>query len=404
MTSRVLAPLASVVLFALTSGCASASEESTDRPSEIVVPPRPIASVPLAMLRDGDSIYLASAAQLDRIDARTGELTHVAGPEWAACPREPRIVWMSTAFDFTYPSLTIRGTTAYLVHPDCGLWSFDFTTKKAQMLVDPSSDAKVAVAKATGHYAVGAIWNGKMGSDWSSAWGMAIASDGDGLVGCFPAFATEPDADAPSAVGYRYRIELWSIATDGTPRELLAFIPRGREREDGEDYCKQVIPEEDSLLVSTDKALLRWDRRTRQLTTIVGGFRHGADGVATDATDIYFVKDNALVKVPRMGGPTVTLRASSGTPDEPTRLLAALDGDFVYFNESYTLKRMRKDGRDLIDFATGNSDDWVMPMVVGIGAEHIYFERITKAPPGTDPETGEQYNPAFMGTMRRARK
>jgi hypothetical protein len=363
---------------------------------EAVSPPDPIPA--LAMVRDGDAIYVARPTALERIDVHTGERTNVAGEEWAKCPRDGKILWMSTAIDFSYPLLAIQGTTAYLVHEDCGLWSFDFATKTSRMLVDPTPDAKEALMKSGASYPDGAIWNGKDGPSWSAPFGMAIARDGDGLLACFTSFVDEPYGDSPGD-GFRERIELWSVGLDGTPREQLAFISRDRALELGEEFCRVVVPDATSILVATDHALLRFDRATRALTPIATGIEYGTEGLATDDATVYFVKNNAIVSAPRGGGDVTTLVPSSGDPRETVRMVAGVDGDYLYFNDSYTLKRMRKVGGDVTEFVHGDTSDWIMPRMLGFADDFVYFERMTN-----DPSTGSSLDPSYLGTLFRARK
>jgi hypothetical protein len=356
----------------LVIGCASHDDNADNvavRPSEAVSAPD--ADIVLAMVRDGDVIYVARPNALERMDAHTGERTTIAGEEWTTCPTAPTTnSWMSTALDPSYPNLLIQGTTAYLVQEDCGFWSFDIATKTRRMLVDPTNATKLAMAQQAGGLPPeGAIWNGKVGPNWRDAFGMSIARDGDGFLACFTAEAGAED-------DFRERVALWSVALDGTPREQLAFIPRERESELGKEVCRAIVPDATSILFATDHALVRFDRATRALTAIATGMDQGTEGLAMDDANIYFVSNNAIARVPRGGGDVTTLVPTTRWADS-FRRIAGIDGDYLYFNEGHTLKRMKKDGTDLIDFAPGGEDDWVEPRVVGITSDFVYFERIT---------------------------
>jgi hypothetical protein len=387
--SRYAASWLGVFLVACSSG-------DETRPSEAVSGPDPAPA--FAMVQDGDAIYVARPTALERIDTRTGERTTVAGPEWAQCPRDHGIVWMSSPLDFTYPELVISGTTAFVAHERCGLWSFDFATKTSHMLVDPTTEAKAALMKSGAPYPQGSLWNGKDGPYWQDPWGISLARDGDGLLVCFNAFSREDLADSPDAgPSFRGRVELWSVALDGTPRELLTFIPRERMYELGESFCGAVVPDETSILFATDHAVVRFDRATRSLTPLATGMQYGPAGLATDGTDVYFEHRNAIVSVPRAGGEMKTLLASTGAGTESVRVLAGIDGDYVYFNDGYALKRMRKDGSDLIEFAHGDPQVWIMPRMIGVTPDFVYFERITNAPILED-------SAAYLGTLFRAPK
>jgi hypothetical protein len=342
------------------------------------------------MVRDGDAIYVARPTALERIDAHTGERTNVAGPEWAQCPRDKSIVWMSSPFDWAFPALLVEGTTAYVAQTGCGLWSFDFATKTSHMLIDPSIAAKQALFDSGAPFPEGSIWNGKDGPQWNDPFGIAFTRDGDGLLACFSSFAHEPYPDSAGVD----RVELWSLALDGTPRERLAFIPLDRKLEIGENFCSAIVPDVTSITIATDHALVRVDRATRTLTPIATGMKYGTVGLATDDADIYFVYRNAIVRVPRAGGDMTTLFSSSGDPHETVRVLSGLDGDYLYFNDGYTLKRMNKtDGSNVIEFAHGDKANWIMPRMVGISSDYVYYQRITNVDATS-----------FLGTLFRARK
>jgi hypothetical protein len=379
-------------LVASVSAVGCAADDTGGTPSELVSAPE--WNVAMALVRDGDSLYVARATRLDRIDARSGAVSEVAGPEWAECPRDPNITWLTTVDDYSYPNLLVRGSTVYLLQPSCGLWSFDIATKKKHMLVDPSIEARTKRFDAEGVYPTGATWNGKDGPDWRYVWGMALATDGDGLVGCFHTSSDEPDPNAVGGIRRVYPLELRSFATDGTPRERLTFLDQDRTPRDGENYCKHVIADATSILFSTDKSILRWDRQTRKLDTVVSGFRYGTEGLAQDATHVFYVSPrNEVRKLSRATGEDVVLRETSSSPRERPRLMLTVDGDHLYFHEGYSLMRIEKDGTGVIELAAGTEDDWVLPMALGIGDEHVYFERMTEK-----VETGERKR---LGSLRR---
>ena len=372
-------------------GCAADAERSP--PSEQVSAPE--WNVALAMVRDGDSIFVGRAERLDRIDAATGVVTVIAGPEWAECPGHPSITWLPTVMDYGYPNLVVRGTTLYLVQSDCGLWSFDTVTKQQHMLVDPTPETRAKRLDAEGVFPDGATWNGKTGPDWNGPFGLALAADGDGLIACFQANAHEPDPRAPDGSDFRQRIELWSLATDGTPREMLTFIDPEPSATNGEDYCKHVIPDATSILFSTDRSILRFDRETRAVTTLVSGYTYGTDGLAQDATDVFYIGPrNDVLRIPRGGGEPLVLRASSNDPREPARMTVTLDGEHVYFDEGYSLMRVNKDGSGLITLSAGDDGSWVLPMTLGIGDDHVYFEGMTGSTSGDAKLLGALYRTA----------
>jgi hypothetical protein len=356
----------------------------------------------LALVRDGGSIYVGRSARLDRIDAGTGVVATVAGPEWAECPRDPSLTWLTATHDFSYPNLVVRGTTLTMLQPSCGLWSFDIATKQRRMLVDPSLATKVQRAKVEGVWPEGATWNGTTGPNWSDVWGMALASDGDGLVGCFPTSVHETlPASEGGATVLRDRVELWSISAEGTPREQLAALGRDRAS-DGEQYCGHVLVDPTSIVFSTDKAILRWDRQTRALKTLVSDLRSGPLGLAQDATDLIYINDRYEVRrLSRATGETVVIRTATTDPNQPLRRMLTLDGDRVYFHEGSSLMRMNKDGTDLIELAAGRDGDSVLPITLGIGDHHLYFERLTSTPTATPSEQGTTYRNTTVGSLFR---
>ncbi len=356
-------------VFAASVGCGG-EDESGPR-SELVSPPD--ANIAMALVREGDSLYVARPLSLERIDAVTGVVSELAGPEWAECPLNPSTTWLATADDYAYPNLVVRGTTLYLVDDRCGVWSFDVATKEKRMLVDPSLETKETRTKAEGVFPEGATWNGKTGPDWITPWGMALAADGDGLVACFQAkvFSTAP-------LRIDERVELWSLSREGTPREMLTSVGLDRSREDGRSYCTHVVPDATSILFSTDDSILRWDRATRAVTTLVSGYRYGPEGLAQDATHVFYVGvENDVRRLARDGGEPLVLRATSHSPSEPPRMRLTVDGEYVYFHEGYSLMRVKKDGSDLIELAAGKQGDWVLPMTLGIAEHHVYFQRMT---------------------------
>jgi hypothetical protein len=174
------------------------------------------ANVAMAFVRDGDSIYVARAQSLDRIDAQSGVVTTVAGSEWAECPRDPSLTWPSVFDDWSSPNVLVRGTTLTMVLPKCGVWSYDVVTKQRHMLVDGSNEEKNRRMKAEGVYPTGATWNGKAGPDWRDWNGMALAPDGDGLVACFTIGTYEQTSFGSS---YRDALELWSRRRSGLIRQ-----------------------------------------------------------------------------------------------------------------------------------------------------------------------------------------
>jgi hypothetical protein len=129
-----------VVALASTCAVGCGGDEGGSPPSELVSPPE--WNIAAALVHDGNSLYVARAVRLDRIDATSGIVSEVAGPEWAECPGHPAITWMPTVMDWGYPNLVVRGTTLYMVEGRCGLWSFDVVTKQKRMLVDPTSETK----------------------------------------------------------------------------------------------------------------------------------------------------------------------------------------------------------------------------------------------------------------------
>lgn len=376
---------ASCVLVCCAWGCAT--EETDSHPSEVVSGPEE--DMVLTTIRDGDSLYVAHALRIDRIDVHTGAITTVAGEGWNACPRKTGSSWLSVGLDDDYPRLVLRGTSLYLVGEDCGIWTFDMQTGKSRLLVDPSYEEKQERFDAEGRYPETPTWNGKDGPDWQPYSTTALASDGDGLVACFQVSAhyTEPKT--------RAHVEMWSIALDGTPRERLAVIESPDDREE----CHRIIVDPTSTLLSTRYRILRWDRRTRAVTTLAEGFSYGTRGLAEDDTDVYYVgEQNEIVRLPRSGGAPVLLRPPASSQQDFPRFMLTLDGEYVYFQEGYTLKRMRKSGEELFDFAPGNRDDWVLPMTPGITDAHVYFETITHAPDYSSAE------PKFLGTLRRGKR
>jgi hypothetical protein len=382
--------------------CAAGCAAEDGVPSELVS--APTANVALAFVRDGDSLYVARAAGLERIDARSGVVSQVAGPEWAECPRDPRFTWLATELDYGYPNLVIRGTTLFLLAEQCGLWSFDVVTRERRMLVDPSFETREKRTKEEGVFPDGATWNGKTGPDWVSAWGMAIAADEDGLLGCFQANVDEPDPTQVGGHRYRSRLELWSFSVDGTPREMLTSVSREREATDGQSYCKHIIADETSILFSTDRAILRLDRKTRAVTTLVSGLRYGAQGLAQDASSIFYIGllENDVRSMPRDGGVPIVLRASSHDGREPTRMMVTLDGDHVFFHEGYSLLRMQKDGSGSVVLAEGNQADWIIPMTLGIADHHVYFERMTETLSEKRRDDGStSFERTFQGALYR---
>jgi hypothetical protein len=385
-------------VLATLAGASACATDDGGYPSERVSSPESDAA--LALVREGDSIYVARPARLDRIDAATGVITEIAGADWAKCPRDPQITWLTTSLDFAYPNIVVHGSALYLIAQECGLWSFDVATKEKHMLVDPTSATKKARFDAEGIFPEGATWNGKTGPDWSYAWGMALAADGDGLVGCFQAVERAPGGSGASES--TTQLELWSFSTEGTPREMLTSVSREGAATGSDGYCKQVLVDDASILFSTDRSILRWDRQTRALTTVVSGFRYGPEGLAQDASDVFYIgAENDVRRVSRRGGDPVVLRASSHSPSEPTRLKVTLDGNHVYFHEGYSLVRMNKDGSDVTVVAEGGEDDWVLPMTLGIADRHIYFERMTRGD-GTPTPGAPSSEPSWMGSLFRA--
>jgi hypothetical protein len=173
---------------------------------------------------------------------------------------------------------------------------------------------------------------------------------------------------------------------------MLMNVSSGRESMDGANYCSHIIPDERSILFSTDHAILRLDRATRALTTLVSGLRYGARALAEDESRVFYIgEENEVRSIPRDGGVPVVLRASSHDPQEASRLLLTLDGDRVYFHEGYSLLRAQKDGTGLVVLAEGNADDWVAPMTLGIAEHHVYFERMTRT-----------YENKYQGALYRA--
>jgi hypothetical protein len=358
--------------------------------------------VALALVRDGDAIYVGRTARLDRIDARTGAVTTIAGPEWAECPRDPSLTWLTAIDDYSYPNLVVRGTTLTVVKPSCGVWSFDVATKQRRMLVDPSLATKEQRVKAEGVWPEGATWNGKTGPNWVDGWGMALASDGDGLVGCFTTSVHETlPASGGGGTILRDRLELWSISAEGTPREQLAALGLDRAS-DGKQYCEHVLVDPTSIVFSTEKSILRWDRQTRALKTLVSELRFGPWGLAQDATHLFYINErNEVRRLSRATGETIVIRTATDDPRQPARTMLTLDGDRVYFHDGYSLMRMNKDGTDLIELAAGREGDWVLPMTLGIGDHHLYFERLTSTQIATPSAQGTIYENTMVGSLFR---
>lgn len=395
MTTRLAAFATSLLCFAL-AGCA-ATEEDPFPAEEVSAAEEDLA---LASVRDGDTVYIARPFRLDRMDARTGAIETVAGMEWARCPRDPDVQWLSMANDFTFPMLAAKGTTIALASEDCGVWTFDVATKTSRLLVDPSLEAKVAAQERTGTFPRGALWNGQDGPDWQQYFGISLAFDGDGLLACFGA-TSATDADGGSR---RDAIELWSVALDGTPRERLVQRFGSDRPFAGPNYCNRIVADEASVLLSTEVGVLRFDRATRAVTDVARVGEYGSSGFEVDASDVFLEVKNAIVKVPRAGGPPVTLRASSGLGSEPTRLVSGVDERHVYFQEGRSMLRVAKGGGDAEVVAAGTELDWILPGFLPLAAEHVYFQRVTERPSaGTlAPERAGQ--PTYHGALFRVRR
>lgn len=357
-----------IVSSALGCSADASTEESRIREATEVVSP-PDADVALAIVREGDSLYVARAARLDRIDTRTGVVSAIAGPEWATCPRASGRRWENLMINRGYANLAVKGTTLFLREDECGVWSYDVATKQRHMLVDVSTEIRAERAEAEGVFPQAPTWNGKTGPNWHG-FGMALAVDNERLVGCF----TVRERGASSS---RDLVELWAISTDGTPLERIASLETSGQYH----YCAGVVPDATSILFATNDAVHRWDRASRTLSTVAAGFDRGPNGLAQDDRDVFLVGDqNEVVKISRADGTRVVLRpASAGLQDSP-RTFLTLGGDHVYFHESHSLMRMNKDGSHLLAVAAEAKaeEDWVPPMTIGIGDGHVYFERLTR--------------------------
>lgn len=112
---------------------------------------------------------------------------------------------------------------------------------------------------------------------------------------------------------------------------------------------------------------------------------------------------NDVTRISRADGTSVVLRPVAESMQDPPRNLLTLDGDHVFFHEGRSLLRMNKDGSNLLEIASGTEADWVVPMTLGIGDQHAYFERITKLyTQRTNADGNLGFDSTYLGSLQRA--
>lgn len=306
-----------------------------------------------ALVRDGNFVYAASETRLDRIDDRTGEVTTVAGSEYAVCPKSGADTDNGLGFTFSRRPFVVRGTTAYLAN-SCGFWTYDFESHRAQLVVDGGDP----------HFYWDhpeRLWNGKPGPDLKD--GMSLAADVDGLIGCFTVWG-------PSQT---VLTEIWTLDRDGMPGERLASVPNKNY-----GYCRDVVVDSSSIVFATDDTIYRLDRAARAVTSIVND-EGKPEGLASDAFHVYWVDDNGgdVMRIANDG----TDRSRVFTAQFTASLtFAALDGDWLWVRDGLTLKRVPKDGGLAFDFTPQSSrDGHPLDVPIVFTAEHVYFGWFTRA-------------------------
>ncbi len=223
--------------------------------------------------------------------------------------------------------------------------------------------------------------------------GMPLAVDGDGLVACM---TVGWEQESP-----RGSIQLWSLSPDGTPRERLAKIDT--DPRDVLTACRTVMTDATSILLASDRSVMRYDRATRATTVLEGlGL-----GLQQDAESVYFMTElGEVVRATRDGAGRTTIVPPVASPTDPARVNLQLDGDQLYFYEGHSLRRVPKHGGEVVDVAAGTADDGIFPVNLGFGPDHVHFARVVATPgrTGLDPTTGKTIELGRRGSLRRIAK
>jgi hypothetical protein len=199
----------------------------------------------------------------------------------------------------------------------CGAWAFPLDGGPPDELVRYESYRQDRRGE-------GYLWGGKPGPAFDAVRGLLVTPGTEGLLACVRA---QYEGHA-----------LWALEPDGSPREKLAELP-------GYD-CDAIVADAAAVYVTTGSRLLRFDRATRELTTLFEAEGYGKMPVSEAEHWLYVLSDRGLAQVSKHGGGIMQVAESDGWS---TSLAFTVDERFVYWANQQELVRAPHGALDQIE-------------------------------------------------------
>jgi hypothetical protein len=251
---------------------------------------------PIGIVAAGDRLIALLPSELLAF-APDGTSTRLTDRRYRECPWNPAQKWDDVVDPLG--GVLPDGRAIVFNRSICGAWAFSLDGGSPDELVRYESYRHDRGGE-------GYLWGGEPGPAFDAVRGLLVTPDTEGLLACVRA---QYEGHA-----------LWALEPDGSPREKLADLP-------GYD-CDAVVADAAAVFVSTHRRLLRFDRATRDLTTLFELEEYGKMQVAETERWLYVLSSRGLAQISKHGGAIMQVTASDGWS---TSLAFTLDERFVYW-------------------------------------------------------------------------
>ncbi len=259
-----------MVLAALALGAVACSDEEQAPHHETIAK---LDELPLAIVAHGDTVYIASDAELVKVDDGTRSLVRIADGRYRECPWDPWQKWDSLLG--VAPRLTPDGSALLLSAYKCGAWAWPLNGGPTVPIARASRDFREWKTDTN------PVW------DYSS---VPATRDGEDWIACGRQQSNLGSVDS----------EVWVLEADGKPKERLAQLDGRR--------CEWVEAEPGAVYAATSDLISRIDRTSKEVKTLVKKKGDSAFRVAgSTPTQFVVLHDKRIDLVPKDGGPAQTI-------------------------------------------------------------------------------------------------